>query len=110
MYQDAESGGTIDKNGQRKPLFTLDEVNEASKNRFSKIRNAFYASYPYSDVPLVLLRNDSLGVRPDYYVEVCLCQLCQELFSVKGKDSAFSPAWGKQDCFLFVCALRFFAG
>ena len=62
MYQDAESGGTIDKNGQRKPLFTLEEVNGASKNRFSKIRNAFYASYPYSDIPLVLLRNDSVQV------------------------------------------------
>ncbi|MBR6842277.1 MAG: S9 family peptidase [Prevotella sp.] len=62
MYQDAESGGTIDDKGQKKQLFTLDEVNEALKGKSAKIRNAFYASYPYPDLPLVLLRSDSVQV------------------------------------------------
>ena len=63
MYQDAESGGTIDNKGQKKQLFTLDEVNEALKGKSAKIRNAFYASYPYPDQPLVLCKDELIKDR-----------------------------------------------
>ena len=50
MYQDAEEGGTIDAKGQKKTLFRTDEIGE-------KVHSAFYASYPYANEPLVLLKS-----------------------------------------------------
>ncbi|MBQ9672258.1 MAG: S9 family peptidase [Prevotella sp.] len=50
MYQDAEEGGTIDAKGQKKTLFRTDEIGE-------KAHSAFYASYPYANEPLVLLKS-----------------------------------------------------
>ena len=61
MYQDAEEGGTIDEKGLRKPLFTLDGINQLMTATTDKekrvIHSAMNATYPYPDQPLVLLDN-----------------------------------------------------
>jgi len=51
MYMDAEEGGTIDNRGKKVALFTLEDVG-------SDFHSAFSASYPYSNEPLVLLKNN----------------------------------------------------
>ena len=68
MYQDAEEGGTIDAKGNRKTLFTLDEVNKAMDNRESArgFHSAMNASYPYGKEPLVLLDNGQERVLYDF--------------------------------------------
>ena len=61
MYQDAEEGGTIDAKGNKKVLFTLDEVNYLMTATYDNdkrvIHSAMNAEYPYPDQPLVLLKN-----------------------------------------------------
>ncbi len=66
MYQDAETGGTIDKDLQRQALFTLDEVNSCLSGETSTIHSAFNATYPYPDESLVLLSNDSIEILYDF--------------------------------------------
>ena len=55
MYQDAEEGGSVDDSGRRTTLFTLADVEAATGS--PSWHTAMYASYPYPDQPLVLLRN-----------------------------------------------------
>ena len=50
MYQDAEEGGTIDDQGERKAVFQLADLGEGW-------HSAMNATYPYADQPLVLLQN-----------------------------------------------------
>ncbi len=62
MYQDAEEGGSIDGSGQRTTLFTLADVETAADAAgaaagVTQWHTAMYASYPYPDQPLVLLKN-----------------------------------------------------
>mgnify|MGYP002854894526 CR=1 FL=1 len=61
MYQDAEEGGTMDAQGNKKVLFDLKDVNAlvAEGEEKSAIHSAMYASYPYPDQSLVLLGNGS---------------------------------------------------
>ena len=62
MYQDVEEGGTIDAQGNRKSLFSLEEINTlimTADKEEQTIHNALYATYPYPDQPLVLLSNGS---------------------------------------------------
>ena len=66
MYQDPTEGGTIDKDGNQTPLFTLDEVNAALNDENSKIRSAMNASYPYPDKPLVTLSNNAVRILYDF--------------------------------------------
>ncbi len=66
MYQDAEEGGTIDNKGRRKPLFTLDGINQLMTATTDKekrvIHSAMNATYPYADKPLVLLGNGKFQI------------------------------------------------
>ena len=66
MYQDAEEGGTIDRKGRRKTLFTLDRVNllmtAATDKQKRTIRSAMNAQYPYPGKPLVLLGNGKFQI------------------------------------------------
>ena len=61
MYQDAEEGGTIDAKGNKKVLFTLEEVNYLMTATYDNdkrvIHSAMNAVYPYPDQPLVLLKS-----------------------------------------------------
>ena len=64
MFQDAEEGGTIDAQGRRTVLFTLDELNfrMTSSHDADKrcIHSAMNAEYPYPDKPLVLLKGSDV--------------------------------------------------
>ena len=82
MYQDAEHGGTIDKNRQKEPLFTLDEVNVALKGEATVIRNAYYATYPYADLPIVKLSNDSTQVLYNFKT-----RQTEQILHIKGADN-----------------------
>ena len=61
MYMDAEEGGTIDGNGNRKKCFDLKHINQlltaSTEEVYRQIHTAYYAEYPYPDKPLVLLKN-----------------------------------------------------
>ena len=59
MYQDAEEGGTVDKNGQKTPLFNISDVG-------AEWKSAMGAQYPYAQQPLVLLRNGKERVLYDF--------------------------------------------
>ena len=52
MYQDAEEGGTVDSKGTRVTLFRLTDID-------GEWHSAYNATYPYADLPLVLLQNGS---------------------------------------------------
>ena len=59
MYQDAEEGGIIDNKGNKKKCFDLARLNQlmTADNEKTIFRTALNAEYPYSDQPLVLLKN-----------------------------------------------------
>ncbi len=59
MYQDAEEGGTIDKNGQKKSLFNIKDIG-------SEWHSAMGAQYPYPGQPLVMLRNAKKRILYDF--------------------------------------------
>ncbi len=59
MYQDAENGGLIDKKGNKKILFTLEELGK-------EWHSAFSARYPYAKQTLVLLNNRSHRILYDW--------------------------------------------
>ena len=59
MRLDVEECYTVDKKtGKEKPLFTLDEINKwaGTNGEDDKIRHLLYATFPYPDEPLVLIR------------------------------------------------------
>jgi len=64
MYQDAEEGGTMDDKGNKKTLFSLEQVNECLatliKEEKQTIYSAMNARYPYPDQSLVLLKNGNI--------------------------------------------------
>ena len=66
MYQDAEEGGSIDAKGNRKALFTLEEVNKITADNGITFHSAMNASYPYPDQSLVLLDNGTERVLYDF--------------------------------------------
>lgn len=56
---DVEECYTVDiKTGKEKRLFTIDDINKwaGTKGDSDKIRNLLYASFPYPDQPLLLIR------------------------------------------------------
>ena len=60
MYQEAEDGGELSlKDGSRRQLFTLEEVNSQLSQCHidTTFHTAYDAEYPYPGQPLVLLRN-----------------------------------------------------
>ena len=59
MYQDAEEGGSVDCNGQRKTLFQLSDIGE-------EWHSAINATYPYPDQPLVRLENGKERILYDF--------------------------------------------
>ena len=59
IYQDAEEGGTLDKNGQRETLFQLSDIGE-------DWHSAMNAEYPYPDQPLVKLDNGKERILYDF--------------------------------------------
>jgi len=59
IYQDAEEGGTIDKKGNKKPLFSIKDMGDGW-------HSAMNARYPYAKEPLVLLRNNKERVLYDF--------------------------------------------
>ena len=59
MYQDAEEGGSLDKNGQRKTLFHLSDIGD-------EWHSAMNAEYPYPDQPLVKLENGKERILYDF--------------------------------------------
>jgi len=59
MYQDAEEGGTIDRQGTKKPLFNISELG-------ADWHSAMNAQYPYAGQPLVLLSNKKERVLYDF--------------------------------------------
>ena len=73
MYQDAEEGGIIDRQGNRKPLFTLDRINflmtASSEKEHRTIHSAMNAQYPYPDQPLVLLKNGTFQLLYNFKTE-----------------------------------------
>jgi len=59
MYQDAEEGGILDGKGNRKTLFTIDQLGK-------EWHSAFSARYPYADQTLVLLSNKKQRILYDW--------------------------------------------
>ena len=59
MYQDAEEGGTIDRQGTKKPLFNIAELG-------AEWHSAMNAQYLYAGQPLVLLSNKKERVLYDF--------------------------------------------
>ena len=59
MYQDAEESGTIDKKGNKKPVFRIEDLG-------SDWHSAMNATYPYPAEPLVLLKNKKERVLYDF--------------------------------------------
>jgi len=96
MYQDVEEGGSIDEKGQRKTLFILKEVP-------GNWHTAAYASYPYADEPLVLLKNSSERVLFDFekkdvvWRQTCSNEESEQHWNAKSRNLAF-----KRDGQLFV--------
>lgn len=59
IHLDVEECYTVDiKTGKEKRLFTIDDINKwaGTKGDSDKIRNLLYASFPYPDQPLLLIR------------------------------------------------------
>lgn len=59
IHLDVEECYTVDiKTGKEKRLFTIDDINKwaGTKDDSDKIRNMLYASFPYPDQPLLLIR------------------------------------------------------
>ena len=96
MYQDVEEGGSIDEKGQRKTLFVLKDVP-------GNWHTAAYASYPYADEPLVLLKNSSERVLFDFekkevvWRQTCSNEESEQHWNAKSRNLAF-----KRDGQLFV--------
>ncbi|MBQ6378467.1 MAG: S9 family peptidase [Prevotella sp.] len=88
MYQDAEQGGTIDKNRQKEPLFTLDEVNATLLGESSRMHSAYNATYPYADKSLVKLSNDTIQVLYDFKTHQT-----EQILHIQGSDN---QDWNKQ--------------
>jgi len=59
MFQDAENGGLVDNKGNKKILFTLEELGK-------EWHSAFSAQYPYAKQPLVLLNNRKQRILYDW--------------------------------------------
>ena len=59
MYQDAEEGGMLETNGERKAFFTLKDVG-------TDFHSAFSAQYPYADQTVVLLKNSKQRILYDW--------------------------------------------
>ncbi|MBO5186029.1 MAG: DPP IV N-terminal domain-containing protein [Prevotella sp.] len=69
MYQDAEETGTVDmKTGEKKTLFTLDDVNGAWSG--DKMRSMMNVRFPYPEKPLALLRNGKQRLLYDWQKKV----------------------------------------
>ncbi|MBQ9216391.1 MAG: DPP IV N-terminal domain-containing protein [Prevotella sp.] len=64
MYIDAEDGGTIDTKGERKTLFTLEEINKLLEKQGEKgrIHSAMNLEYPYPDKPVVRLVGSGIHI------------------------------------------------
>ena len=64
MYIDAEEGGVIDTKGERKTLFTLEEINKLLEKQGEKgrIHSAMNLEYPYPDKPVVRLVGSGIHI------------------------------------------------
>ena len=87
MYQDVEETGMIDmKSGERRKLFTLDDVNSKLDVAISKldgfknekIRTLHYVKYPYPNETLALITNSHIRLLYDWKKgEVAWIQPCE---------------------------------
>lgn len=59
MYLDAEEGGTVDRNGQQRSLFSLNDIG-------NDCHSAYDASYPYPHETVVLLKNSKERILYDW--------------------------------------------
>ncbi len=68
IHKEADACSIVDKkSGKEKRLFTDDELNKwAATNDESKIRNLIGSSFPYSNKPLVLVRNKAERILIDF--------------------------------------------
>ena len=67
MYQDAEEGGMLETNGERKAFFTLKDVG-------TDFHSAFSAQYPYADQTVVLLKNSKQRILYDWKLKKTVWQ------------------------------------
>ena len=107
MYQDAEEGGTINAKGQRKPLFTLDRVNNlvtASHDKDKRtIHSAMNASYPYPGKPLVLLSNSSFQLLYNFKTnQIEWVQTIEDATVTEWNSTSRAVAYKKADNQLYV--------
>ena len=103
MYQDVEETGIIDmKSGERRKVFTLDDVNSkidaaiSKLNGFKdeKIRTLQYVKFPYPNQPLALISNGHVRLLYDWKKgEVAWIQPCkgetETHWNAKSRISAF---------------------
>ncbi len=80
MYQDAENGGLIDSKGNKKIIFTLEELGK-------EWHSAISARYPYANQTLVLLDNNKQRILYDWKSDKIVWQQTS-------KDEMFSE-WNK---------------
>jgi len=107
MYQDAEEGGTIDRKGNRKTLFTLDRLNflmTASHDKDKRtIHSAMNARYPYPDKPLVLLGNGRYQILYNFKKETIeWVQTTKEATTMEWSPASRALAYKKADNQLYV--------
>lgn len=67
MYQDAEEGGMLETNGERKAFYTLKDVG-------TDFHSAFSAQYPYADQTVVLLKNSKQRILYDWKLKKTVWQ------------------------------------
>lgn len=68
VRKDVEECRIINKtNGKETPLFTVDDINKwAGTDENNKVRHLSYASFPYPDKPLVLIKNKNERMLIDF--------------------------------------------
>ena len=91
MYLDAEEGGTVDKKGNKEVLFLLKDLGDGWHSAYS-------ASYPYGQLPYVLLQNSRQRMLYDWKKkQIVWTQQCDgETNSDWSKDSK-AVAYVKDD-------------
>ena len=107
MYQDVEETGMIDmKSGERRKLFTLDDVNSKLDVAISKldgfknekIRTLHYVKYPYPNETLALITNSHILLLYDWKKgEVAWIQPCEGEIETHWNAKSRISAYVKND-------------
>lgn len=100
VEKDVEDCGIINKtNGKKAPLFTIDEINSAiGADDKVKVRNLMYASFPYADEPLVLVRTKDERLLVNFKTKKCVWrQSCKDESNAEWNSKSRAVAFIKDN-------------